>query len=41
MCTSTPNRERMPDRVVHAKGSGAYGVFTVTHHITRYTMERE
>lgn len=31
------NRERIPERVVHAKGSGAYGSFTVTHDITRYT----
>ena len=31
------NRERVPERVVHAKGSGAYGTFTVTRDITRYT----
>lgn len=31
------NRERIPERVVHAKGSGAYGTFTVTHDISRYT----
>ena len=31
------NRERIPERVVHAKGSGAYGTFTVTHDIGRYT----
>ncbi|HSI83811.1 MAG: catalase [Candidatus Methylacidiphilales bacterium] len=31
------NRERIPERTVHAKGSGAYGTFTVTHDITRYT----
>lgn len=31
------NRERIPERVVHAKGSAAYGVFTVTQDITRYT----
>jgi catalase len=31
------NRERIPERVVHAKGSGAFGTFTVTHDITRYT----
>ncbi len=24
------NRERVPERVVHAKGAGAYGTFTVT-----------
>ncbi|KAJ8135483.1 hypothetical protein OY671_011304, partial [Metschnikowia pulcherrima] len=27
------DRERIPERVVHAKGSGAYGTFTVTHDI--------
>lgn len=27
------NRERIPERVVHAKGSGAFGTFTVTHDI--------
>ncbi len=32
------NRERVPERVVHAKGSGAYGTFTVTHDITKYTQ---
>ena len=31
------NRERIPERVVHAKGTGAYGTFTVTHDITSYT----
>ncbi len=31
------NRERIPERVVHAKGSGAYGTFTVTNDISRYT----
>jgi catalase len=31
------NRERIPERVVHAKGSGAYGTFTVTGDITRHT----
>jgi catalase len=30
-------RERIPERVVHAKGSGAYGTFTVTHDISKYT----
>src|SRR5438552_5111627 len=34
------NRERIPERVVHAKGSGAYGSFTVTHDITRYSKAR-
>ncbi|MEX0876465.1 MAG: catalase [Phycisphaerales bacterium] len=31
------NRERIPERVVHAKGSGAYGTLTVTHDISKYT----
>jgi len=31
------NRERIPERVVHAKGSGAYGTFTVTHDIRAFT----
>lgn len=31
------NRERIPERVVHAKGSGAFGTFTVTKDITKYT----
>ena len=34
------NRERIPERVVHAKGSGAYGTFTVTHDITAYTKAK-
>lgn len=31
------NRERIPERVVHAKGSAAFGTFTVTGDITKYT----
>lgn len=31
------NRERIPERVVHAKGSGAFGEFVVTHDITKYS----
>ena len=34
------NRERIPERVVHAKGTGAYGTFKVTHDITRYTKAK-
>ena len=34
------NRERIPERVVHAKGSGAYGRFTVTHDIAKYTKAK-
>ncbi|KAG7273433.1 hypothetical protein CRUP_023658 [Coryphaenoides rupestris] len=30
------DRERIPERVVHAKGAGAFGYFEVTHDITRY-----
>ncbi|WP_086232123.1 catalase [Campylobacter devanensis] len=31
------NRERIPERTVHAKGSGAYGVLEITEDISRYT----
>ncbi|MHB1287162.1 MAG: catalase [Leptospirales bacterium] len=31
------NRERVPERVVHAKGAGACGLFTVTGNISKYT----
>lgn len=31
------NRERIPERVVHAKGSGAFGTFTVTEDVRQYT----
>lgn len=31
------DREVIPERRMHAKGSGAYGKFTVTHDITKYT----
>jgi catalase len=34
------NRERIPERVVNAKGSGAFGTFTVTHDITKYTKAK-
>lgn len=34
------NRERIPERIVHAKGSGAYGTFTVTHDISQYTRAK-
>ncbi len=34
------NRERIPERVVHAKGAGAFGTFTVTHDITKYTKAK-
>ncbi|MBT5416157.1 MAG: catalase [Rhodospirillaceae bacterium] len=34
------NRERIPERVVHAKGSGAYGTFRVTGDVTRFTKAK-
>lgn len=34
------NRERIPERVVHAKGTGAFGQFTVTHDITAFTKAK-
>lgn len=34
------NRERIPERVVHAKGTGVFGTFTVTHDITQYTKAK-
>jgi len=34
------NRERIPERVVRAKGARAYGTFTVTNEITRYTSAK-
>ena len=34
------DREVIPERRMHAKGWGAYGTFTVTHDITRYTKAK-
>ena len=34
------DREVIPERRMHAKGSGAFGEFTVTHDITRYTRAK-
>ncbi|BBG59270.1 MULTISPECIES: catalase [Providencia] len=34
------DREVIPERRMHAKGSGAFGTFTVTHDITRYTRAK-
>ena len=31
------NRERVPERVVHAKGGGAFGTLTVSEDVSRYT----
>lgn len=34
------DREVIPERRMHAKGSGAFGIFTVTHDITKYTKAK-
>lgn len=34
------DREVIPERRMHAKGSSAYGTFTVTHDITQYTKAK-
>ena len=35
------NRDRVPERVVHAKGSAAYGTFTCTHpEMAKYTTAK-
>jgi catalase len=34
------DREVIPERRMHAKGSGAFGTFTVTHDITNYTSAK-
>jgi catalase len=34
------DREVIPERRMHAKGSGAYGTFTVTRDVTRYTRAK-
>ena len=34
------DREVIPERRMHAKGSGAYGSFTVTHDISQYTRAK-
>ena len=34
------DREVIPERRMHAKGSGAYGTFSVTYDITRYTKAK-
>ncbi|OEI83602.1 catalase [Brucella sp. BO3] len=37
---SHQNRERIPERAVHAKGWGAYGTLTITGDISRYTKAK-
>lgn len=34
------DRERIPERVVHAKGGAAHGYFKVTHDVTKYTKAK-
>ncbi|OCL87295.1 catalase [Arcobacter porcinus] len=34
------NRERIPERVVHAKGSGAFGVLEINEDISKYTKAK-
>lgn len=34
------DREEIPERIVHAKGAGAHGTFTVTNDITKYTRAK-
>ncbi|WEG13002.1 catalase [Pullulanibacillus sp. KACC 23026] len=34
------NRERIPERVVHAKGAGAYGYLEVTNDVTKWTKAK-
>ena len=34
------DREVIPERRMHAKGSGAFGTFTLTHDITKYTKAK-
>ena len=34
------NRERIPERVVHAKGWGAFGTLTITNDISKYTRAK-
>ncbi|GIH64029.1 catalase [Microbispora siamensis] len=34
------NRERVPERVVHAKGGGAYGVLHITEDVSQYTKAK-
>ncbi len=34
------NRERIPERTVHAKGWGAHGTLTVTSDVSKYTKAK-
>src|ERR1700729_621984 len=37
---ATFNRERIPERIVHAKGSAAHGTLTITNDITKYSKAK-
>lgn len=34
------DRERIPERVVHAKGAGAFGYLEITHDISKFTAAK-
>ena len=34
------NRERIPERIVHAKGTGAFGTLTITNDISKYSRAK-
>lgn len=34
------NRERVPERIVHAKGAGAYGELVITADVSKYTKAK-
>ncbi len=34
------NRERIPERVVHAKGTGAFGAFKLTNDISKFALAK-
>ena len=34
------NRERIPERIVHAKGAGAFGTLTINHDISQFTKAK-
>src|SRR5699024_6048105 len=38
--SSDLSREVIPERRMHAKGSGAFGTFTVTNDVTKYTKAK-
>src|SRR5258707_15518718 len=34
------NRERIPERIVHARGAGGYGTFTLTRDVSQWTRAK-